>query len=234
MATRTRSANAVIGDVKEESQSKATQKRSANAGKASKSANVKSAVGKSTPKKTVSTKRKPAVEKLDPWRPTKYREEYCQQILDYFTIEVSREEEVIVKPGVTERRRTVNTFPTITRFAASIRVSRDTLYEWASKKDENGVLVHPRFSDALLRAQEMQETLMIEGGLSGAYEPKVLVFIAPNLTRLKNKIETTADVSMNVTSTEKLDEIYANKMEQIKAGAANAVGRAERLGLMQK
>ncbi|NDI85106.1 terminase small subunit [Undibacterium crateris] len=220
------------------SQNKATPKRSSTTPKASKSATQSKSQEKKPIKKPDSkpaTKRRTSTEKvLDPWRPTKYKPEYCQMMLDYFNIEVHREVEVEVKPGVFEKRHITNTFPTITRFASKIGVSRDTLYEWASKKDEKGNLVHQLFSDTLTRCQDLQESLMVEGGLSGAYESRVLVFMAPNLTRLKNKVESVAEVALTVTSTEKLNEIYDQKMAEIKSSAAAASGRYERLGLNQK
>ncbi len=163
-------------------------------------------------------------------RPCLYKPEYCRMMREFFVIDVSREVEVKVKGGA-ETRYITNTFPTLTRFATKIGVSRDTLYEWASKKDAQGNLIYPEFSDALTCAQDMQETLMIEGGLSGHYESKFLTFLAPNISRLKNKVETVAEVNMNVTNTEKLDEVYEQKRREIEVSKLSAAGRAERLGL---
>jgi len=55
-------------------------------------------------------------------RPTKYREEYCEGIVEYMT-----------------------TGQSLIQYAASIGVSKHSIYEWA--KD------HPKFSDALTKAQ---------------------------------------------------------------------------------
>ena len=229
---------------------KATTKRLSNA---QKPAPAKVAVknqpqnksSKSVPKKTPTKAKNPPKEakkkavavvlevdaKVGAGRPTKYKPEYCQMMLDFFDIEVMRCVEVEVKPNVKEVRYVPNTFPTITRFASNIGVTRDTLYEWASKKDEKGNLVNAEFSDTLTRCQDLQETLMVEGGLSGAYESKVLIFLAPNLTRLKNKVEVASEVNLSAATTEKLDALYNDSMNKIIEAGQLVAGRAQRLGL---
>ncbi len=61
-----------------------------------------------------------------PGQPTKYRPEYCQQIID------------LMEQG-----------KTLTQFAATLRVTRETIYEWMK--------VHPEFSDAVKTARICQQ-----------------------------------------------------------------------------
>lgn len=105
------------------------------------------------------------------WRPTKYKEEYADRLLDYFSsftqeVYVDREyydikgrtrEETIARTPVDDdwyKRHLVrkethkvisSKFPTIERFAFMLNVSRDTLYEWATARyDENYKIVNER------------------------------------------------------------------------------------------
>jgi hypothetical protein len=55
-------------------------------------------------------------------RPSEYRSEYCQAVIDYMAQGFS-----------------------LTAFAGSIRVAKDTVYEWIKR--------HPQFSDAVARAR---------------------------------------------------------------------------------
>ena len=123
--------------------------------KSSKSAPKKTPVKAKTPTKGEAKKAVVIVPEADAkvgaGRPTKYKPEYCQMMLDFFDIEVMKRVEIEVKPDIKEVRYVPNTFPTITRFASKIGVTRDTLYEWASKKDEKGNLVNAEFSDTLTR-----------------------------------------------------------------------------------
>jgi hypothetical protein len=166
-------------------------------------------------------------------RPTKYRPEFCKQMHDYFNVEVRKEIDVEIKSGLFEKRYVINTFPTITRFASNIGVTRETIYDWAAKKDGEGHLIYPDFSYALTCARDMQETLLIEGGLSGAYESRFLMFLAPNISRLKNKFEAEVDVTVTATNTDKLDKIYAEGIERMQANALSVAGRAKGLGLQR-
>lgn len=107
---------------------------------------------------------KPAREYNLGGRPTKYKEEYADMLLDYFSsftqeVYVDREyydikwktrEETIARTPVDsdgykrhlvrkETHKVISSkFPTIERFAFMLDVSRDTLYEWATARyDEN-------------------------------------------------------------------------------------------------
>ncbi len=106
-------------------------------------------------------------------RPTKYKREYCQRLIDWFNVDVVMKivDDPTGKGGTSTHFETVRV-PSIRGFAASIGVHHDTLYEWAKAvyPDGNtraGKLKHPEFSDALSRAQSIEEALIFEYGMAG-------------------------------------------------------------------
>lgn len=145
-------------------------------------------------------------------RPTEYRPEFVDEIISYFDIEVESivDVDVVDKDGKTrtEKKTVLNTFPTITRFAAKIGVTRETLHDWATAKDRAGALKHPEFSYAYARAKDSQESLLVEGGMAGVYDPRFAVFAAKNLSGWKDQVETKSEVSITNATTSELDEIY--------------------------
>lgn len=103
-------------------------------------------------------------------RPTKYEDWMEEAILTYFNAPVG-------------------SFPTLAGFAASLGVSRDTLHDWATAKNVSGDLRNPKFSDAYKRAKEMQEKNLVEGALTGAYNPTFAIFTAKNVLGWRDKVE---------------------------------------------
>lgn len=83
-------------------------------------------------------------------RPTDYRDEYVQMMLDYFNPEA---------PGAI--------MPLMSGFAWKLGVTRSTLHLWATATDEAGNLKHPDFSDVYERCRGAQEMVLTEGMLSG-------------------------------------------------------------------
>ena len=81
-------------------------------------------------------------------RPSKYKEEYCEGIMEYF-----RNEEI----------------PFFEEYADSIDVHVDTLHEWAS--------VHQEFSEAKKRAKQIQKAKWMKGGLTGDFNPTVTIWL---------------------------------------------------------
>jgi hypothetical protein len=123
-------------------------------------------------------------------RPTLFKEEYAQQLLDFFNIEPFREVEYTDSQGNLKGRESVpNKFPTLARFAVNIGVTRDTLYEWSTAKKEDGELKHPDFSYAYKKAKEYQEALLVEGTLGGAYQQAFAIFTAKNVLGWRDKTE---------------------------------------------
>lgn len=150
-------------------------------------------------------------------RPTDYRDEFVDEIVSYFDIPVESvvDVDVVDKDGktVTEKRVVINTFPTLSRFASTIGVTRETLHDWATAKNPDGTLKRPEFSYAHARAKDMQDALLVEGGLSGRYEGRFAVFAAKNLIGWKDQIETTTEITVTSAPVERLDEAYRLGME---------------------
>jgi hypothetical protein len=165
-------------------------------------------------------------------RPTDYRPEFVDEMISYFNIEVQSIIDVDYKDkdGKTqiEKKVVTNTFPTLTRFAAKLNVTRDTLYEWSTAKDKAGALKYPEFSYAYARAKDFQESLLVEGGMAGIYEPRFAVFAAKNLAGWKDQIETTGEVTHTITTTAELDDFYASGTAKVQASRAAVLARRER------
>jgi len=82
-------------------------------------------------------------------RPTKYKPEYCQKIIDYFTVEPLDKQNNPIPP------------PYIEEFCLSIGINKSTLHEWVGKYED--------FSNAYSVAKAKQKQLMITNSLLGRY-----------------------------------------------------------------
>jgi len=118
-------------------------------------------------------------------RPTKYKPEYCQAIIDYFDIPATyiAKKTMITKTGneITEEIERANNLPTIEGFAKSLEVMTETIVNWTKSNEE--------FFTAYTRAKEMQKDILIQNGIKGLYNPQFTQFVATNCTDMRIKSE---------------------------------------------
>ena len=134
-------------------------------------------------------------------RPSEYKQEINRELSDFF----SRERFETIKVITTgkneyykeEEKRVAAALPTFERFAELKNISRDTLYEWESK--------HKEFSDTMAKCRQIQKDFLIQNGLAGLYQSNFAIFVAKNLTDMKDKTEVDNNVTLKsaVTKEEK-------------------------------
>lgn len=108
-------------------------------------------------------------------RPSKYRPEYCDLIIDFFDkppFEKSTREGDVAKMLPSPIRF-------LFQFAKSIGVHEVTLERWAKK--------YPEFCRALSRAKKIQAAMLAEGAALGVYNPLAARFILKNIAGWKDK-----------------------------------------------
>lgn len=122
-------------------------------------------------------------------RPTDYLPEYCEKIIEHFD-----QEPFSTTMDETSGKliRSAILLPTLTNFAKKIGVARCTIYEWAER--------HPEFSDAVKRAQELQEEILMQNGLFGGYEKTFAIFTAKNVLGWRDKQDVEHSGGMNIGS----------------------------------
>ena len=130
-------------------------------------------------------------------RPTKYRDEYCDQILEFFDqdpfeIVTNDEGEPVLTPSGKVITRPCK-LPTFERFAHSICVHKDTLYEWASKIQS--------FSDAMKKAKQIQHDILVQNGLTGGYNNTFAIFVGKSCMGMRdgNEADQEAPKPLNIT-----------------------------------
>jgi hypothetical protein len=169
----------------------------------------------------------PAKAKRGVGRPTLYRPEFCQMLVIFFDIPLERDVVFEVENGqggtFKETRIVVNTFPTFAKFAACIGVSSDTLRKWAKAKNPDGTPVRPEFFWSYARAHDLQEALLIEGGMSGAYNYKFAILAARNILGWRAHVEQDGEVRMHGATVEKLRHIYEEGMRRAKEGSKKTI-----------
>lgn len=127
-------------------------------------------------------------------RPTKYRPEYCQEIIEHFdiplykTVEVEKMSASGVVKTLTEQRP--NDFPTLYSFCRKIGVSADVLADWGRE--------HPEFLRSLNICKGIQAEFLTKHGLSGGYVSSFAKFIAVNVTDYVDKSEVRTENDHNV------------------------------------
>ena len=123
-------------------------------------------------------------------RPSAFKEEYCDQLIEYFDKVPFERVPLKDKNGDEKGFELVPTmFPTLARFAANIGVTRETLHDWATSKNAEGELKHPEFSYAYKRAKEFQEAILVEGTMAGAFQANFSIFTAKNVLGWRDKTE---------------------------------------------
>lgn len=118
-------------------------------------------------------------------RPSKYKEEYCQTIREYFA-----------KP-VLDKDGKLNTPPTLYGFASQTKVCHDTLHEWAKN--------HPNFSEAMKECKATQSQFIIDATFTGKSNPAFSIFMMKNICGWRDKTEVDQTVSLKPSIIQKID-----------------------------
>ena len=127
-------------------------------------------------------------------RPTSYRPEYAQMLIDYF--DQAQAFERIIDEATGKVTNLPNKFPTLWRFACNIGVHSETLGEWARAEYDDGTLKFPEFSEAFKKAVDYQKSILVEGAIGGAFAPAFSIFFAKNNFGWKDKTEVDQKVTI--------------------------------------
>lgn len=130
--------------------------------------------------------------------PSKYKEEYVQQLLDYFSQDVVKGIKTITEGhGKSEWRKEevryeALFFPTLELFAHKIGVDDDTLQNWSDARFPEGHELagereHPEFFGAYTRAKKIQKGLLLQYALIGKLNPGFAQFFAVNNLGMQSK-----------------------------------------------
>jgi hypothetical protein len=122
-------------------------------------------------------------------RPSKYRDEFVIMLLEYFGQPPLKTILTQDKEGNTVEKTVPALFPTLSRFAANIGVTTETLHDWATAKTPEGELRNPTFSYAYKKAKDLQQANLVEGTLAGAYNSTFAIFTAKNVLGWRDKVE---------------------------------------------
>ena len=140
-------------------------------------------------------------------RPTKYRREYCDQIIEYFSKPPEEDlfETTYFPNGTIKSQKPIKApweFPTFQRFAWSIGVNMAQLQRWQDK--------HPEFRIAYAHAKEIQEAIWLQESMAGRYNPQFSKFFGVNCLGYKDKVEqetTITNYSMRFNDADNEDDI---------------------------
>ena len=135
-------------------------------------------------------------------RPSKYKPEYCEDIVEYFSIDPVAERVESTRydkdgnvSGET-LKETGPILPTFTRYALKIGVCDDTLLNWSKE--------FPEFLVAYRRCEKLQEDVWRINALKGTYNAAFSIFLGKNVFGYKDKTEIEQNTTVTVMPTIKL------------------------------
>ena len=143
------------------------------------------------------TKKKDKKDYLKQGRPTKYNPIYCEQLIDYFSINpvLPRDMTITTKDGVSKDfvREEAAPIPFITGFCRLIGISRPTFHEW--------VKAYPNFSNAYNEIKELQKEFIIVNAMRGNHNALFSIFTLKNIAGWRDKKEITGKDGGNLEVT---------------------------------
>lgn len=127
-------------------------------------------------------------------QPTKYKPEYCQNLIDFFSIErviyttitTNNKDGTVTKKLVPEAAPT----PYFADWAKKIGVEKMTMLNWTRE--------HPKFFDAYKKAKDLQEAFLAECALKNLHNPVFTMFAMKNMCGWRDEQYLKGDVSHNV------------------------------------
>lgn len=154
------------------------------------------------------------IEKRPVGRPSEYRPEIAQELLDYFGKDpyVEKEQDILTKTGdvITIKKDVASDFPTLAGFAIKLGICRDTLLEWSKE--------YPEFSGAYKRAKDFQENFLAVNGNKGLIHPAFAIFTAKNVLNWRDKKDVEHSGFIAEITDEELDRKIAEKKKLFEAG----------------
>lgn len=129
-------------------------------------------------------------------RPSSYKPEYCDALIRFFDVEPCRagKKTFTTKNGtvIEEEVEIPENLPTFERFGCDIGVTVGTMLSWCD--------VYPDFHKAYTQAKAFQKNHIIQNGVKGLYNPQFTIFVAKNITDMKDvqtvEVTATADDTM--------------------------------------
>ncbi len=171
----------------------------------------------------------PYMAKRKAGRPSEYKPEYCEQMVQYFLDCMRREDHAIIKTvyeestqrGKTmrqERGSIMGDVPTFQRFAISVGVIPETIIKWGK--------AWPEFAEAIKTCKTIQEDYFVQGLASGRIPAQGGIFVAKNLTKFVDDTGITVAQTHQPTERPALADRTPQQLEGLKAAmlAAEALG----------
>jgi hypothetical protein len=118
----------------------------------------------------------------------KYKKEYCKKIVEFFSIPHTVEKYEVTTDKNGEKVKTVekpNPLPTFEKFAVKLGVTVEVLIEWAN--------FYPEFNVACNQCRALQKDMLNDLAMRGFYNPTYTIFVAKNITDMKEKQEQTQE-----------------------------------------
>lgn len=145
-------------------------------------------------------------------RPSKYRPEYDQLIIDYFNVKPTREVEVQGFGGTTKIQVLPNPPPMLVNFAQDLGLSVETIGRWATEQGDDGRPRYPSFADSYTRARQLLEAMLVMGAALGVYDSRVTQFVLKNWYGWRDQPD--KDVTVAPVSREVLETKYIAVMAE--------------------
>jgi len=124
--------------------------------------------------------------KVGAGRPTKYKKEYCEMMIDFFNRDVTRiveTEEMQLGKKTIRKERLPNYPPMFGKFARDVlKINHCTLLEWVKKYDE--------FAKAYNECKVIQREHIIIGCLMGVYNGNFGRFTMKNISDWRDNVDT--------------------------------------------
>jgi hypothetical protein len=154
-------------------------------------------------------------------RPSLCKPEYGDAMIRYFEEEIEKCLKVGVDAQENDKVIALG-FVTFKKFAKSIGVYAATLKDWANAVNEDGTPKHKEFSHAYKTCKDMQEDLLIQGGLLGVYKSGFATLAAMNIMGWKTQAETSNEHQHSMAN---VKELCHNAMQTNERGSENMMNK---------